>query len=179
MKDSWCKNGTLWTMALLFVTYLPSKKKKSDLVYHLWGPRFDEKCFAIKQQVLGLCCSSPPTNMRSFTVQKGVFDMEIKTCRNPPKCRRSLQSFWIPHWKGLWAFLPIFFSFLFMLTCIQSLALRVSKQPFSFCTYTVLRAVGCWAMTKAPKCSANTDNNKCGERSILRTVQLWLTKWIS
>lgn len=98
-----------WLYCLSLI-YLLKKKKKirpsvSFMRFQIWWEMLHS---TIKQQFLGLCCSSPPTNMRSFTVQKGVFDTEIKTCQNPPKCRRSLQSLWIPHWKGLWAFLPIF-----------------------------------------------------------------------
>jgi len=32
----------------------------------------------IKQQFLGLCCSSLPINVRHSTVQKGIFGMETK-----------------------------------------------------------------------------------------------------
>ena len=101
-----------------------------------------------------------------------------KTCWNLLKCRRSLQSLWIPHWKGLWVFLPIFslplYAYLHSVLSSES-----CKQPFSFGVHAALRAVGCWSMTKAPKCPPNTDNNKSRERSVLRAVHLWLTKWIS
>lgn len=64
-----------------------------------------------------------------------------------------------------------------MLTYVQDLALRASKRAFSFCAFAVLRAVRFWSVTKAPKCSPNTDNNKSREKLIL--IHLWITKWIS
>lgn len=78
---------------------------------------------------------------------------------------------------------PVGFLTHFFLSICACLCLEFSpvsfQAAFFFCIYTALRAVGCWSMTKAPECSPNTDNNKSRERSILRTVHLWLTKCIS
>lgn len=65
-----------------------------------------------------------------------------------------------------------FFSFLFMLTCVQDIAPRASNQTFSF--FAVFRAVRFWSDTKVPKGSPNTHYNKSREKLILRTVHLWL-----
>lgn len=84
-------------------------KKKSDLGYSFMRSQAwcETLLSAIKQQLLRLWCSLP-TNVRSSTVQKGVFGAEIEACWKALKCRRFSQSLCIPHWKSLWAFSPIF-----------------------------------------------------------------------